>query len=450
MLNKIYFVAMCAIPAISGALSLGAQAKPDARWKIGAPIITYWAGPGSKTAVDERSVAQLRAGGWNLGWAKSAGDLDLYDRQGMRAMLEIGTPDVDDPTQEKALNALIEGVRRHPALYAYYLVDEPGVGAFPKLGKLVAWLRQHDPAHLAYINLLPTYASDGQLQVSDDAAERAKVGYPQDFAGIHTDEKTALRYREHLRQFITIVHPDLISYDHYHFLKSSDGAQYFLNLALIRSAALAAKKPFLNIIQACDSPAEGWRGPDENEVRWLTYTSLAYGAQGIAHFRYDTGFWKDPKETSVPLPLYWQVSRINLDFCAIATELQPLNSLGVYHCGTVPLGGEPLSPGSLFVPEPASQEVLLGYFGKSTKHPTHVLVVNLNYKNTTTVTLNGPGPMETFHAPTQVWRAEPGGKRVTLNLPAGGGVLVRCVGLGNQFEATSTKHADESATERTN
>lgn len=412
------FAAVCACLGIWSALPLGAETK----WGLGAPIITYWAGPGSHTALDERSAAQLRAGGWNLGWTKRAEDLDLYHRHGMRVMLEINTPNVDDLAQARALDALIERVRFHPALYAYYLTDEPGAGAFPLLGKIVAYLRQRDPAHLAYINLYPTYASEAQLQVSADAAERAKVGYPQDFAGLNTDDKTALRYREHLRQFIRIVQPELISYDHYHFLKASDGTQYFLNLALIRSAALAAKKPFLNIIQACDSPSEGWRGPGEHEVRWLTYTSLAYGAQGIAHFRYDLGFWKDP---DTPLPLYWAVSQMNREFLAIATELQPLKSLGVYHCGSVPPGGQALPPKSAFVPDPPSQEVLLGYFGKSASRPTHVVVVNLNYKNPASVMLNGPRVMETFHAPTRVWRAHPGDKRIKLNLPAGGGVLVR-------------------------
>jgi hypothetical protein len=34
-----------------------------------------------------------------------------------------------------------------------------------------------------------------------------------------------LRYREHLRQFIATVQPDLLSYDHYHFLKEPDGRE---------------------------------------------------------------------------------------------------------------------------------------------------------------------------------------------------------------------------------
>ena len=63
---------------------------------------------------------------------------------------------------------------------------------------------------------------------------------PTNFAGVGTDDKTVLRYREHLKQFVETVKPDLISYDHYHFLKPDkdgqpvDGKQYFLNLALIR------------------------------------------------------------------------------------------------------------------------------------------------------------------------------------------------------------------------
>jgi hypothetical protein len=121
----------------------------------------------------------------------------------------------------------------------------------------------------------------------------------------------AMRYREHLRQFVQEVKPDLISYDHYHFLKNSDGGQYFLNLALVRMAAQKAGVPFQNIIQTCDSPAEGWRGPGEHEIRWLNYTSLAYGAQAVAHFRYDIGYWSDPSNTATLRPLFWAVSQIN-------------------------------------------------------------------------------------------------------------------------------------------
>jgi hypothetical protein len=72
---------------------------------------------------------------------------------------------------------------------AYFITDEPGAGAFPGLGKLVAYLRERDPAHLAYINLFPTYANEQQLGVSADAGARAKVGLPDNFAGVGTERR---------------------------------------------------------------------------------------------------------------------------------------------------------------------------------------------------------------------------------------------------------------------
>lgn len=410
---------------VSGIWALRAEAQAQSEWKIGMPIVTYWAGPGDTMSMDDRTAAQIRAGGWNLGWALKEEHLDILHRHGLRAMLQIGTPNIDDPTEAQKLDSIVQRVKHHPALYSYHLVDEPGAGAFPALGKLVAYLREKDPAHLAYINLFPTYASAEQLQVSADAAERARVGIPQDFAGVSTSDETVLRYREHLRQYMTLVKPDLISYDHYHFLKNSDGVQYFLNLALIRAAALEANKPFLNIIQACDSPSEGWRGPVENEVRWLTYTSLAYGAQGICHFRYDIGLWEDRKNPSTPLPLYWAVSRMNREFLAIASQLQPLKSIGAYHCGDIPLGGQELPAGSVFHPQTESQNVLLGYFGKTLSRPTHIVVVNLDYTNAISTTFTGPGTMEIFHAMTQTWTKRSEGQQLNLDIEPGGGVLLR-------------------------
>ena len=85
--------------------------------------------------------------------------------------------------------------------------------------------------------------------------------------------------------------PDLISYDHYHYvgelareigsersvvdsrLRQGDNVQYFLNLALVREAALKGGVPFVNVVQTC-ALGPGWRTPNGDEGR-----SLAYGGQ---------------------------------------------------------------------------------------------------------------------------------------------------------------------------
>jgi hypothetical protein len=89
------------------------------------------------------------------------------------------------------------------------------------------------------------------------------------------------------------------------------------------------------------------------------------------------------------------------------------------------LGGEALPPNSPFSPDPLSQEVLLGSFGKEANHPTHVVVVNLDYKSAVSITMKGPAPMDMYHAPTQTWQAVSGDSKVTLDLEPGGGALVR-------------------------
>ena len=150
-------------------------------------------------------------------------------------------------------------------MYDYYIIDEPNASLFPALGNLVAHLRERDPAHPAYINLYPTYANNNQLGTKGD---------------------TITAYREYLRLFIEQVKPDILSYDHYHFTASGkDGDQYFLNLGMIRQTALDADIPFLNIVQGC-TWNKGMRAPNGDEMRWLNYTSLAYGAQALSYYVY--------------------------------------------------------------------------------------------------------------------------------------------------------------------
>lgn len=391
-------VVFAALLVVYSAGSLSAAS--NRKWKIGEPIVTYWAGPSNFMELDDRAAEQITSGGWNLGWAKDIKELDIYYKHGIRAMLIVNVPDINDPVQAKALDEKIRSVRKHPAMYAYHILDEPGASAFPMLGRLVDFIKQRDPDHLAYINLLPTYANNDQLGTKGD---------------------WATAYREHLALFIKEVKPELLSYDHYHFNKTGDSDQYFLNLALVREAAVKAKIPFLNIIQAMECPC-GWRQPTEHEMRWLTYTTLAYGALGISHFRYDAGFFVDP---ATPKPLYWQISRINRDFLAIAKEIQALKSIGAYHCGELPMGATALPQDSPFRPDDPSQNILLGYFGKNSKSATHVLVVNLDYRNSVSTDIVCPRQVEVFHTPTQSWFTAQTKKLVKLDIAPGGGTLIR-------------------------
>ena len=392
---------------------------------MGVPIVSYWAGPGFPNGGDMTDAAakQLADGGWNLVWCEEK-ELDVVQRHGLRGMLTADVlthTSLDHADKHAELGALIERVRKHPAFYAYHLFDEPPAKDFPGLARIVGYLREMDPAHLAYINLLPTYASNEQL-----GTKGAKVE----------------AYTEHLRQYVDVVRPSLLSYDHYQFANSGDSTDYFLNLALIRERALAAGLPFMNIVQAAswgptlNASPHSPRVPTPDEMRFLVYSTVAYGAQGISYYVY---CFPDHQggiahADGTPTPLYHALKTLNREFVAIAKELQPLKSHGVFHAGMLPPGTAALPKESVFnfdppIPDVAYrpgervESVVLSRFGIGDA-ATHAVVVNLDYKLERTVTLTGPAPLEIFDVTTGQW-SPANGPRAELRLPGGGGKLVR-------------------------
>ena len=380
---KFGFILMLAVA--SGASRLAADGLRT--WQVGTPIVPYWAGP----SLSDATAEQMAEGGWNLVWCTEK-ELDVAHRHGLRGQLQnplLVPESLAEPARREKLDALVARVRQHPALYSYFLTDEPNATNFTALGKLVAYLRLRDPAHLAYINLFPTYASNEQL------------GNPG---------ATAVAYRAHLRQFVDGVKPGLISYDHYQFTTTGDSGQYFLNLALIRQAAQAARLPFLNIVQAC-SWTPSIRVPTPDEMRYLVYTTLAYGAQGISYFVYccpgAAGGIAD--SNGVPTQIYGTLKTLNREFVAIGSQLQPLKSLAYQ------------------APQPV-KGVLLGCFGPASgvgknSTPTHLVVVNLDYKGEAVVSVRGPQALEVFDPAKGTWSQAAG--RAELRLAPGGGRLLR-------------------------
>ena len=92
-----------------------------------------------------------------------------------------------------------------------------------------------------------------------------------------------------------------------------------------------------------------------------------------------------PPEDSTALGI---ARELHKKFVAIATELQPLRSLAVYHGGMLPEGASPLPDDAVFRLDPPvlSKDYavpvggsVIGYFGQVLS-PTHALVVNLDYR----------------------------------------------------------------------
>ncbi len=403
-------------------------------WQIGTPITGYYHGPGGGTdrwgPLTHGMAEKLVDGGFNLAWGCTVEDLDIAHEHGLRVdLIGLYTTDptvLDDPDAKSRMDSVIDSVKDHPALYSYNVSDEPSALRFPEFARLLDYFRERDPDHLSYINLFPTYASAEALGTEGDTTDA---------------------YREHLRQYIQIVRPDLISYDHYQLRADRDDEEYFLNLGLVREESLNAGVPFINVVQAC-SLGPTHRVPTGDEGRYLAYTTLAYGGQGLSQFVYwirvpdfigggvaeyaDGPFNAEraAADAAAPLtPLGEALRQINPEFIAVAEQLQPLSSLGVYCSGRAPAAVPALPADSLFGLDPIDAagdgSILWGFFSPSAGDPTHALVVNLDYEREVMTTAVGPAAMEEFDAERGSWHPASDGSRAQLNIAPGGGRLLR-------------------------
>lgn len=221
----------------------------------------------------------------------------LCAKNGLRAIV---------PSDEAVMDEFAD----EPAVWGYSLVDEPEAGAFPALGERVAELRRRQPGKLAFINLLPNYASPEQL-------------------GTET-------YDEHVRRAVEQMDVDVLCMDHYPTFKPGGDTResYCRNLAVLRKHALQAGVPYWNFFNIM--PYGPMTDPTAGQVRWQVYTSLAYGARGVLYFCYYTPKGGEfPKGGAIigrddrPTRHYGQARRLNRRIKNLGPTLMELTSTDV-------------------------------------------------------------------------------------------------------------------------
>ena len=398
------------------------ERKP--RFEIGTPIVSYWAGP----PMSEKFAKELADGGWNLAWGLTYHDLDIMHRHNLRGLMWMTLSMSANP---RRVRWYLDSIRRHPAFYGIHCGDEPGGAKMLGCQKGVQFIENYDPGILHFNNMFPINASNKQLGHTGTAVEA---------------------YGKHIAEYFERLKPQILCYDKYNLWKNGDEGSYFINQAIIRKAGLKYGVKTMNIVQGCSySPV--LRAPNGNEYRYLAYTSLAYGSQGLANYVYGhKGHWgsvHDP-ETGKTTPLYDACKSINREFVAIAKELQPLTSLAVWHAGEIPFGTDPWPENSAFALQPQPENIsqgltdakvhyaqdrnffnvrppvkgfLMGVFGPKDK-ASHLLLVNLDYCRNADITLKSPLPLDRFDQFSGNW-SDAGGCSVRLDIPPGSGILMR-------------------------
>jgi hypothetical protein len=180
---------------------------------------------------DPAVIKKIRECGFTVAGFAAPGTLDACHAEGLKAVVSDERASgydwtaVDASAAQKRMTELIAEVRNHPAVFGYYLRDEPSASFFPGLATVSAIIKQQHPGAWPYVNLFPNYANAGQL-------------------GTQT-------YDEYVEKFIEVCKPPILSYDHYTTMEGGGmGDKYFANLESVRRAALKHNLPFWQIVQA--------------------------------------------------------------------------------------------------------------------------------------------------------------------------------------------------------
>lgn len=376
-------------------------------------VVTFWCAP-PLGEMDARRMDEIAAAGFNVVGPPCEGRmdselnrkaLDLAARHGLGVWVRdprFAPSVLKGPGWKETIGRAVADYLDHPALAGYFVDDEPVAGEFPKLSRIVGRLRELDPHHLAYINLLPDFIPAKNLGTSS--------------------------YDAYLERFLVEVEPALLSYDYYPFGlkkgKKKDRSTYFANLTAIRNAALRHDVPFMVIVLAM--PHGPYRDPTEAELAWQVFHALAFGARGVSYFTYWTpprgGKWNNRYgliENGRRTLHYYQVARLNHLLSMLAAQLAASKSLAVADSEGEIGSSFPIGPIEAIEGGP----ITAGLFG-GPNGELSVLLVNRDYEYGVTASLrlrSDALPPEVFDTESCRWRES----KPSFLLPPGGARLMR-------------------------
>lgn len=303
----------------------------------------------------------------------------------------------------------------------WWIRDEPCATDFPALARVVDALRRIDPEREVMINLFPTYANTTQL-------------------GTKT-------YQEHLDQYIATVKPDYISYDHYHFQKTSTRKGFFENIEIVRDTAIANEIDPMLIILLTEHM--GYADLTKYQIEWEVNMCLTYGMKRISYFTYWLGAellaegWSNAcmDTTGKVYQHYYDVQEINKWLLPLGNELFDKNSTAVFH--TRSKGGGSLEAGCEYYTSygnlgeiNTSAAVVIGFFNDESFMITNRMFNDTASARNTVEFLDVASGLEYFDTVTSSWKdAEADGiaarnenGNLTVTLEPGEGILFRVVG----------------------
>ncbi len=404
--------------------------------------ICYWCGiphkflrtPDGK--IDRSRVEEMKEAGINLIDSMYSPEenkemLKIAEEMGLDVIVydsRISDAIKDSDKRRELLFAVADDYKDYPALFSYHIVDEPTSAMFETLADVRKILGEADPEHEAYINLFPNYASPEQL-------------------GNAT-------YAEHIEEYIKTVNPEIVSYDHYHFIKGEpvphpeiederermifesacskvERAGFFDNFEIVREICLKYNVPYMIIVLVVEHGP--YRNLTEAEIRWEVFQSLAYGTERMCYFTYWTpgvdnadsdSFWhwkngmisKDGERTEH----YYMIKEINAELSKMGDALMNKKSIGVFHTNSAPETKTRLFDSFGAVKAIHGDDMTVGFFEGG-----YAVFANKSYEKECNADIFTDSMIEIFDTESSEWIAvESVDGKYSLSLDLGDGLLV--------------------------
>ncbi len=274
---------------------------------------------------------------------------------------------------ESKIKKETEKYKGHKALGGILVFDEPKADKFSMISKLNKGVLAASTEILAYVNLLPNFATAEQLGAKD--------------------------YKNYLESFVDQVNPQFISYDNYSIYEK-DGKillrkNFFENLEIAREVSEHRGIPFWTFVLS--SAHLNYPSPDEGQISFQVFSSLAYGSQGIQYYGYAPWSGVEDKLFDAPMLLngkrtdVWKAcKKVNKQIHAMTWVFLGAKVKNVWHTGgSIPQGTRRMDaselPEQIKSIESWGEGVVVSHFTNGDKN--FLMIVNRDFEQKQKVTI---------------------------------------------------------------